>query len=1499
MSSLSGNIVPAMSQNRSTPGPINGRPSTEMSSLSMTVVDNDTERSSSARPQSRRQQSIVSLPQETQDQIHELARRLTSASMISNHGQKTQNPFFGTSDPALDPNSNSFEFEAWLDKLVDKQKAERTPTPNAGISFRNLSVHGFGSPTDYQKDFANVFLEGLGMIQKMMGKGQTRIQILDRFDGLVKEGEMLVVLGRPGSGCSTLLKTIAGVPKEQMYKSFRGEIIYNAETEIHFPNLTVSETLSFAAKARVPRNRPHGVSRKVYAEHWRDVALALFGLRHTVNTKVGNDFIRGVSGGERKRVSIAEAFLAHCTLQCWDNSTRGLDSATALEFVKTLRTASTIAGTTVVFDKVTLLYEGRQIFFGRTDQAKIYFERLGFFCPDRQTTADFLTSITSPSERIVRAGCEHMVPRSPDEFAEAWKKSDERMELLSEIHAFEQEFQLGGPQLNLFKEARKDRQAKHTRPGSPYTISIAMQIGLCITRGFQRLRGDMSLFWTSVLGNWMMALIISSVFYNLPSNTSSFYSRGALLFFATLLNAMSSAIEVCLPGARLKIMLLIPRIVQILTLYAQRPIVEKHTKYAFYHPSAEAFASMVCDLPAKILTATAFNLTLYFMANLRREPGAFFIFFLFCFSTTLTMSMIFRTIASMSRTLSQAMVPASLFILALTIYAGFAIPTRDMHVYFRWINYINPVAYAFESLMVNEFHGRQFLCSTFVPQGPAYGNATGLERICSTVGAVAGSAVVDGGQLIRDRNFGIIIAFMFFFLGTYLIGTEYISAARSKGEILVFKRGHVPKIASSRDEEAAPIPEVQRVVAEISGSESEKNVSAKNEQNGVPETIQKQTAVFHWKDVCYDIKIKGNPRRLLDHVDGWIRPGTLTALVGASGAGKTTLLDVLASRVTMGIVTGQMLVDGHQRDYSFQRRTGYVMQQDLHLETSTVREALLFSALLRQPAHVSKEDKVKYVDEVIKLLEIEEYSDAVVGVPGEGLNVEQRKRLTIGVELAAKPQLLLFLDEPTSGLDSQTAFSICSLLRKLADNGQAILCTIHQPSAILFQSFDRILLLAAGGKTIYFGDIGPNSQTVTKYFQSKSGVGCPPEANPAEWILEQIGAAPGHHSLYDWAQLWIDSEERSQLRSQLDEMKETLSKKPVQPDTHQTTFATSFWYQTYWVTRRCFEQYWRTPTYLYSKCALCIFPSLFIGFSFFKAENSIQGLQNQMFAVFMIFTVFGNLVQQIMPQFVTQRALFEARERQSKSHSWQAFLVANIVVELPWNALMAVLMYMCWYYPIGLYRNAEPTDAVHERGALMFLFALSFLLFTSTFTNMVIAAIEVAETGGMVANLMFSLTLIFCGVLASPNTMPHFWIFMYRVSPFTYLVSGMLSTGLADQKVICSSIEVLSFDPPINQTCGSYMADYMSLAGGVVYNPEATAGCQFCSVTNTNVYLSALGASYSEAWRNFGLMWVYIIFNIFGAVALYWLVRVPKKWSISGGLRWVQKRLAQTGTSRK
>lgn len=296
----------------------------------------------------------------------------------------------------------------------------------------------------------------------------------------------------------------------------------------------------------------------------------------------------------------------------------------------------------------------------------------------------------------------------------------------------------------------------------------------------------------------------------------------------------------------------------------------------------------------------------------------------------------------------------------------------------------------------------------------------------------------------------------------------------------------------------------------------------------------------------------------------------------------------------MGVITGDMLVDGRLRDESFQRKTGYVQQQDLHLPTATVREALVFSALLRQPSSTPRGEKTEYVEEVIDLLEMREYADAVIGELGEGLNVEQRKRLTIGVELAAKPQLLLFLDEPTSGLDSQTSWSICNLMEKLVNNGQAILCTIHQPSAMLFQRFDRLLLLAKGGRTVYFGDIGDDSSTLIDYFVRNGADPCAEGVNPAEWMLGVIGAAPGAKTEIDWPQVWQASPEKQGVQEELDRLErggQASGRNTVTPEVEEESrkeFAAPLAQQISIVTRRVFQQYWRSPSYIYSKAFLSV-----------------------------------------------------------------------------------------------------------------------------------------------------------------------------------------------------------------------------------------------------------------------------------------------------------------------
>lgn len=226
------------------------------------------------------------------------------------------------------------------------------------------------------------------------------------------------------------------------------------------------------------------------------------------------------------------------------------------------------------------------------------------------------------------------------------------------------------------------------------------------------------------------------------------------------------------------------------------------------------------------------------------------------------------------------------------------------------------------------------------------------------------------------------------------------------------------------------------------------------------------------------------------------------------------------------------------------------------------------------------------------------------------------------------------MDEPTSGLDSQTSWSIIQLLQKLADHGQAILCTIHQPSAQLFSQFNRLLLLAKGGKQIYFGEVGDNSETLINYFERNGARPCGEDENPAEYMLSAIGATPGAKSTIDWHKTWLESPEYEAVQAELAQMKRDLPSKPSTADATQDKvnhreFAAPFGVQMAEVLKRVFQQWWRTPSYIWSKTALCVFSGLFIGFSFYNAGTSIQALQNQLFSIFMLFTIFGQLVQQV------------------------------------------------------------------------------------------------------------------------------------------------------------------------------------------------------------------------------------------------------------------------------
>lgn len=305
--------------------------------------------------------SSTTVAEPTDDQVNELARHITTASYAGPSSTLFPQP----PDSRLDPNSPDFDSKQWVRAFYNTyvRALGGRPPNTAGLVFQNLNVFGQSEVANYQATVGGALHTAMGIGAQLLGKRKPqRIDILQDIEGVMNSGEMLCVLGPPGSGCSTLLKTIAGetygfqvdkasttnyqgLSAEEIQTIYRSEAIYTAEVDYHFPRLTVGETLYFAARARCPQELTQ--YKHEYAEHVRDVVMTMLNISHTKNTRVGNDYIRGVSGGERKRVSIAEAVLSYSPWQCWDNSTRGLDSANAIELCRTLRTQSEVFGNSV------------------------------------------------------------------------------------------------------------------------------------------------------------------------------------------------------------------------------------------------------------------------------------------------------------------------------------------------------------------------------------------------------------------------------------------------------------------------------------------------------------------------------------------------------------------------------------------------------------------------------------------------------------------------------------------------------------------------------------------------------------------------------------------------------------------------------------------------------------------------------------------------------------------------------------------------------------------------------------------------------------------------------------------------------------------------------------------------------------------------------------------------------------------------------------------------
>jgi ABC-type multidrug transport system permease subunit/ABC-type Mn2+/Zn2+ transport system ATPase subunit len=1198
----------------------------------------------------------------------------------------------------------------------------------------------------------------------------------------------------------------------------------------------------------------------------RDFLLKSMGISHTSDTKIGNEYVRGVSGGERKRVSILEVMATRGSVVCWDNSTRGLDASTALEYTKAVRALTDIFGLTSIltlyqagngiyqkFDKVLVLDEGKEIYYGPRKEARPFMESLGFHCDDGANVADYLTGVCVPSERKILPGFDKSFPRTAADIRERYEASSIRAAMDAESGYPSSE------QAKKFTEDFKESVQYEKHPSlpkkSPLTVSFITQVKACVTRQYQILWGDKATFVIKQASTLVQALIAGSLFYNAPDNSAGLFVKSGALFFALLFNSLLAMSEVT-------------------SSFSGRPVLAKHKSFALYHPAAFCIAQITADLPVIFFQVSVFSIVLYFMVGLKMSVGAFFTFWVIIFATTMVMTALFRSIGAAFSTFDAASKVSGFMVAALIMYTGYMIRKPQMHPWFVWIYWIDPLAYGFSAILANEMHGQILPCvgTNLVPNGAGYTDS--LYQACSGVGgALPGATFVTGDQYLESlayshsnvwRNFGILWAWWVFYVVVTIVSTSNWKESAGKSGFLLIPREKAKHSQHlNNDEETAAVTTATPVKEPPTSSASSSNETRAND-----EQLIRNTSVFTWKNLSYTVKTPSGDRVLLDNVQGWVKPGMLGALMGSSGAGKTTLLDVLAQRKTEGTIHGSIQVDGRPLTISFQRSAGYCEQLDIHEPLSTVREALEFSALLRQPRTIPREKKLAYVDTIIDLLEMYDIENCLIGTPGAGLSVEQRKRLTIGVELVSKPSILIFLDEPTSGLDGQAAFNIVRFLRKLANVGQAVLVTIHQPSAQLFQQFDTLLLLQKGGKTVYFGDIGENASTVKEYF-SRYDAPCPTDANPAEHMIDVVSGTLSQGR--DWNKVWLDSPEYSRVVTELDTIiTEAAAKEPgTQDDGYE--FAMPLWDQCKLVSSRMNLSIWRNTDYINNKLALHVGSALFNGFSFWMIGDTVADLQLRLFTVFNFIFVAPGVIAQLQPLFIERRDIYEAREKKSKMYSWVAFVTGLIISELPYLCVCAVLYFVCWYYTVGFSHDSNKAGAV--------LFVMIIYEFVYTGIGQFIAAYAPNAVFASLVNPVFIGTLVsFCGVLVPYAQIQPFWRYwIYYLNPFNYLMGSLLTFTTFSAPVRCAESEFAIFDPPANQTCGTYLADYMLGMGSRsnLTNPDASSGCKVCEYRTGADYLYNINLQdYYYGWRDAGIV---VLFAFSSYAMVYLLMKLRTK----------------------
>ena len=508
-----------------------------------------------------------------------------------------------------------------------------------GVTWNHLTVKAVPPPPPGPKFKQRRAQKGLDLGPKTL---------IEDSHGCVKPGEMLLVVGRPGAGCSTLLNVLAN--NRQPYTSIGGHVFYgslshgeaesfrahivldNGDEEPLYPTLTVEDTIKFATSVKTPPSLQSKKAKKEYTDRKTQFILDALSIDHVKRTKVGSDLVRGVSGGERRRVAIAEVLATCPAVMCFDSSTRGLDATSALDFVKTVKnlTKQNKLATIMVlhqasdhmynlFDKVLVLEQGKQMFYGKAKDAEKFMTNLGFVRQKGRNMTDFIINPTKPEDSANQMSTAD--PEDPSPYSSIVMDGYRDSKIIEEMRR-EYDYPLSTQAIsrtqNFIKSAAgvkvsqdDTRKSKRHNPNKLFGPMSSY-----LNRQMQILRGDVKTILTRLAVTLVASLLAGSLFLNAPDNTSGMFVRGGSLNLSLLYNCMIWLSEVS--GS--------------ITI---RPILARQKSFGAFHPASYFLTQMISNICIMIPQITLSSVVIYFMTDLTRTPQAYFTYYFIIFSAAL------------------------------------------------------------------------------------------------------------------------------------------------------------------------------------------------------------------------------------------------------------------------------------------------------------------------------------------------------------------------------------------------------------------------------------------------------------------------------------------------------------------------------------------------------------------------------------------------------------------------------------------------------------------------------------------------------------------------------------------------------------------------------------------------------------------------------------------------------------------------------------------------